>query len=86
MSFTSDTGTRVVFRRGRCGLAEVFDFERTNQITARVIFSGGQIFAIVIFSVPLCHQRVGADLEFVQVRFADAERAPVCRSNRKFRD
>src|SRR5437016_12590006 len=48
-----NAGIRVVLQRGSCGLADVFHFEGTDEITTSVIFSSGQIFAVVIFSVPL---------------------------------
>ena len=64
-----NAGIRVVLGRGSCGLAEVFHFEGTDEITASVIFSRGQIFAVVILPVPLCHERVRTDFEFVEIRF-----------------
>ena len=50
-------------------LAKVFHFEGTDEITASVIFSSGQIFAIVIFPVPLRRERVRTDFEFVELGF-----------------
>ena len=60
---------RFVFGRGSCGLIEIFHLERTDEITTSVISSSGQIFAIVIFPVPLRHERVRTYFEFVEVRF-----------------
>ena len=58
-------GQFIFLRQGRC-LANVFDFEVTGEITVGAIFSGGQIFVIVVFAVPLRHQRIRADCELIQ--------------------
>jgi hypothetical protein len=37
--------------------------------TARMVFSGRQIFAVVVLPVPLCHERIGANREFIEFGF-----------------
>ena len=51
--FHFDADSRVIFRRRSCGLAEIFDSQVADEVTARVIFSGRYIFATVILAVPL---------------------------------
>lgn len=59
-------GGWLAFRRWGRGLADVFELELTDEITVAAIFSSGQVFVIVIFAVPLRHQRIRADCELVQ--------------------
>src|SRR4030095_9877791 len=59
----------LVFDRRNRYRAEIFHLEMANKVTARVIFPGGQIFALVLLAIPLCYERVCADCELIQFSF-----------------
>ena len=56
--------------RQRRDFACVFDLQLRDQITARAIFAGRQIFARVVLPVPSRLQSVFVDREIVDLRFA----------------
>src|SRR5437588_12060825 len=51
-------------------VADAFHITGRDCVTARVIFSRRQIFAIVIFSIPRRAERILSDLEIIELSFA----------------